>query len=155
MTVHRLDQLVAFCLILFGVYLVWSGNDFGFMNGFTPGPGYFPAIAGALLVVLSAVNLARSLAGLEELKSAMARGELVKFVVITAAMLGFVVITPYVGLTVATMILMFAIGLVIRPTLERAFLVRLGLTSIMGSLACHVVFGTLLRVPLPPSAFGF
>ena len=155
MTVHRLDQFVAFFLMLFGIYLIWSGNDFGFMDGTTPGPGYFPVITGVVLVVLSTVNLVRSLAGLEDLKAAMSRGELVKFGIITVAMLAFVVITPFIGITLATMLLMFAIGIIIQPSLERAFLVRLGATSVVGSIACYFVFGTLLRVPLPRSVFGF
>lgn len=155
MTVHRLDQFVAFFLMLFGVYLVWTGNDFGFMQGTTPGPGYFPVIAGAILAVLSTANLVRSLVGLEDLKAGMERSELVKFIIITVAMLIFVVITPYAGITIATMFLMLAIGFIIRPSFERAFLVRLGLTSILCSLACYLVFGTLLRVPLPRSVFGF
>jgi len=155
MTVHRLDQFVALFLMLFGIYLVWSGIDFGFMDGTTPGPGYFPAIAGAVLAVLSTVNLVRSLAGLEDLKAAMLRSELVKFVIITMAMLIFVVVTPYTGITIATMFLMFAIGLIIQPSFERSFLIRLGLTSVLCSLACYLVFGTLLRVPLPRSVFGF
>jgi len=155
MTVHRLDQFVAFLLMLFGIYLIWSGNDFGFMDGTTPGPGYFPVITGVILAVLSIVNLVRSLAGLEDLKAAMSRNELVKFGIITVAMLVFVVITPLIGITLSTMALMVAIGFIIQPSLERAFLVRLGMTSVVGSVACYFVFGTLLRVPLPRSVFGF
>ncbi|MFC5068497.1 tripartite tricarboxylate transporter TctB family protein [Flaviflagellibacter deserti] len=154
MTIHRLDQFVALFLLLFGAYLVWTGLGFGFMQGTTPGAGYFPALAGGVLIVLSAINLVRSLAGLEDLKSRMARRDVVKFIAITAAMLVFVVITPFAGMTIATMLLMLAIGLIIRPSLERAYLVRLGITSIFFSLACLVVFGTLLRVPVPRGIFG-
>ncbi len=83
----------------------------------------------------------------------MARMDVVKFIAITVAMLVFVVITPFAGMTIATMLLMLAIGLIIRPSLERRYLMRLGLTSFFFSLACLVVFGTLLRVPVPRGIF--
>jgi hypothetical protein len=154
MTIHRLDKLVALLLILFGIYLVWTGFGFGFMQGTTPGAGYFPVIAGSLLIVLSALNLIRSLAALDHLKPGMSRPDAIKFVAISAAMVTFVVITPILGMTIATMLLMLAIGLIIRPTLDRPFLIRLGLTSVLTPIACLIVFGTLLRVPVPRGIFG-
>ena len=155
MMIHALDRFVAGFLVLFGAYLVWTGLDFGFMQGTTPGAGYFPVIAGGLLIVLSLANLARSLAGLEELQSRMVRGDVIKFLGISAAMVVFVVITPPLGMTLATILLMLAIGFIIRPTLERGFLVRLVLTSVITPLACLFIFGTLLRVPVPHGMFGF
>jgi len=155
MTIHRLDQLVALFLILFGAYLVWTGWNFGFMQGTTPGAGYFPALAGIILIVLSTANLVRGLTGREPLKARMSRADVVKFLAITAAMLVFIVITPVLGMTIATMLLMAAIGLIIRPSLEPGFLARLGLTSVLVSLACLFIFGTLLRVPVPHGIFGF
>jgi hypothetical protein len=155
MTIHRLDQFVAVFLIVFGAYLIWSGQTLGFMQGTTPGPGFFPALAGGLLVVLSLVNLLRSLLGREDLKSRMSRLDVVKFAAITVAMLLFVVIAPWLGITVATMLLMAVIGLIIQPSREPRFLIRLGLTSVLAPLACLLIFGNLLRVPLPSGIFGF
>jgi putative tricarboxylic transport membrane protein len=155
MTIHRLDQIVALLLVVFGAYLIWSGQQLGFMHGTTPGAGYFPALAGGLLVVLSIVNLLRSLLGREDLRSRMSRMDVVKFAAVTAAMLAFVVIVPLLGITVATMLLMAVIGLIINPSRERGFLIRLVLTSVLAPLACHLIFGTLLRVPLPSGIFGF
>jgi putative tricarboxylic transport membrane protein len=155
MTIHRLDQIVALLLVVFGAYLIWSGQQLGFMHGTTPGAGYFPALAGVLLVALSIVNLLRSLMGREDLRSRMSRMDVIKFAAITVVMLAFVLLVPPLGITVATMLLMAAIGLIIQPTLERSFLIRLTLTSILAPLACLLIFGTLLRVPLPRGIFGF
>lgn len=155
MTIHRLDQFVALLLIVFGTYLIWSGDQLGFMQGTTPGAGYFPALAGGLLVILSIVNLLRSLMGREDVRSRMSRIDIVKFATITAAMLVFVVIAPFLGITIATMLLMAAIGLIIQPSLQPRFLVRLALTSVLAPLACLFIFGHLLRVPLPSGIFGF
>lgn len=155
MTIHRLDQIVALLLIVFGAYLIWSGQHLGFMHDTTPGPGYFPALAGGVLVVLSIVNLIRSLMGREDVKSRMSRMDVAKFAAITAVMLIFVLVTPVLGITVATMVLMLAIGLIIQPTFERRFLIRLVLTSVLAPVACLLIFGHLLRVPLPSGIFGF
>ena len=155
MTIHRLDQIVALLLIVFGTYLIWSGQHLGFMQGTTPGAGYFPALAGGLLVILSIVNLLRSLMGREDLKSRMSRVDVIKFAAVTAAMLAFVVITPVLGITVATMLLMAAVGLIIQPSLERGFLTKLVLTAVLAPIACLLIFGHLLRVPLPSGIFGF
>lgn len=155
MTIHRLDQIVALLLIVFGTYLIWSGQHLGFMQDTTPGTGYFPALAGGLLVILSIVNLLRSLMGREDLRSRMSRMDVIKFAVITIAMLAFVAITPVLGITVATMLLMAAIGLIINPSLEKRFLIRLVLTSILAPIACLLIFGNLLRIPVPSGIFGF
>jgi multisubunit Na+/H+ antiporter MnhB subunit len=155
MAIHRLDQVVALFLAVFGAYLIWSGQQLGFMQGTTPGAGYFPALAGGLLVVLSIVNLIRSLMGREDVRSRMSRMDVIKFTAITVAMLVFVAIVPALGLTVATMILLVVIGLIIQPSREPRFLIRLGLTSVIASLACLFIFGNLLRVPLPSGIFGF
>jgi hypothetical protein len=53
------------------------------------------------------------------------------------------------------MVLMAAIGLIINPSLERGFLTRLVLTSVLAPIACLLIFGHLLRVPLPSGVFGF
>jgi putative tricarboxylic transport membrane protein len=47
------------------------------------------------------------------------------------------------------------VGLIIRPTLEPGFLARLLAVSVVCSLACVWIFGTLLRVPMLIGPFGF
>jgi len=154
MSIRHLDQIVALFLTVFGVYLIWTGLQYGFMQGTTPGAGFFPALSGGGLIVLSILNLARSILGAEKLPEDMSRRDVAKFAAIAVAMLVFVVITPLLGITIATMLLMLAIGLTIRPVFERSYLVRLGLTSVLIPIACFGIFGTLLRVPLPRGLFG-
>jgi hypothetical protein len=154
MSIRYLDQIVAVFLAAFGAYLIWAGLQYGFMQETTPGAGFFPLLSGGALIVLSIINLARSIIGLEELQEDMSRRDVAKFAAIVVAMLVFVVITPLLGITIATMLLMLAIGFTIRPSLERSYLVRLGVTSVFIPIACFGIFGTLLRVPLPRGLFG-
>ncbi len=154
MSIRHLDQIVALFLTGFGAYLIWAGLQYGFMQETTPGAGFFPLLSGGGLIVLSIINLTRSILGAEKLQEDMSRRDVAKFAAIVVAMLAFVVITPLLGITIATMLLMLAIGFTIRPSLERSYLVRLGLTCVLIPIACFGIFGTLLRVPLPRGLFG-
>ena len=154
MSIRHLDQIVALFLMGFGAYLIWTGLQYGFMQGTTPGAGFFPLVSGGGLIVLSILNLARSVLGTEELQENMSRRDVAKFAAIVVAMLAFVAITPLLGITIAAMLLMLAIGFTIRPSLERSYLVRLGMICVLTPIACFGIFGTLLRVPLPRGLFG-
>ncbi|ADH89038.1 hypothetical protein Snov_1734 [Ancylobacter novellus DSM 506] len=155
MIMQRLDQAVALALGLFGVYLVWAGFGYGFMQGTTPGAGFFPVLIGGALTVLSLVNLVRSLVGAEVLEDAMTTGDVIRFAAVAAALFLYVWLAPLLGLALSTMALMAVTGLIIRPSLEPRFLVRLALVSIIFSLVCVWVFGNLLGVPMLVGPFGF
>lgn len=155
MTIQRLDQLVALGFALLGVYLVVAGFGYEFMRDTTPGAGFFPVLIGCVIAVLSLVNLVRSLAGTEILKAVMTKGDVLRFVAVAAALLAYVWLAPVLGLALATMALMIVVGLIIRPTLEPGFLARLLAVSVVCSLACVWIFGTLLRVPMLIGPFGF
>jgi putative tricarboxylic transport membrane protein len=154
MTIQRIDLLVAVLLAVFGVYLVASGISFGFMQGTTPGSGFFPLLAGGALTVLSLVNVARNLAGLEHIRTDMTGGDVAKFAAIVVAMVVFVLLCEPLGITIATIALMAAIGLIIRPSLDPAFLLRLAAASLLVPIACRLLFGAVLRIPLPTGPFG-
>lgn len=155
MTTQRIDQAVALALAAFGVYVAYAGFGYGFMQGTTPGSGFFPILIGGAIAVLSLVNLVRSLVGIERLEAAMTQGEVARFAAVAAAMLAYVWFAEPLGLALATMLLMAVTGLIIRPSLQPAFLVRLALVSVLVPLFCVWAFGTLLRVPMLVGPLGF
>ncbi len=155
MIMQRLDQAVALGLALFGVYVAASGFGYGFMQGTTPGAGFFPVLIGGVIAALSLVNLARSLVGAENLEAGMTRDDTLRFAAVAAALFIYVWLAPILGLALATMALMAVTGLIIRPSLERGFLMRLALMSILFPLICVGVFGGLLRVPMLTGPLGF
>src|SRR3546814_14217611 len=99
------------------------------MQGTTPGAGYLPALTGGVLIVLSAVNLVRSLTGAEVLKAGLTRVDVLKFVGIIVAMLAFVLITPRLGMTLAETAMVAMTAPLIRPSHRRPYLCRVAVAS--------------------------
>ncbi|WMT85479.1 tripartite tricarboxylate transporter TctB family protein [Pelagibacterium sp. 26DY04] len=154
MSITRVDQLFAIFLVAFGCYIVWSGFDYGYMNGTTPGAGFFPVLIGSAIAVLSVVNLVRSLRGSEQLSGGLAKRDIVKIALLCAATALLIVATPYLGLTLSVIIFMLAAAFIIRPSLEPSFLVRLVPVAVLFPLLLRVAFGMWLRIPLPTGPFG-
>lgn len=152
---NRVDQLFAAFLIFFGCYIVWTGTDYGYMRDTTPGPGFFPVIVGAVMVVLSVVNLLRSLNGAERLTDSMKLIDLAKIAGITLSLLAVVLLTPYLGLMLAVALLMLVVGFTINPTLDKKFLLRLIPTCALFPVFLKFGFGHLLGIPIPVGPFGF
>ncbi len=154
MVTNRVDQLFAFFLIGLGCYIVWTGFEYGYKRDTTPGPGFFPVIVGTVIVALSVVNLLRSLSGAESFEDSMELSEILKVAVITLGLLGVVLLTEYLGLTIAVSLLMLIVGFTANPSHERGFLLRLLPLCIIFPLFLKISFGTFLDIPIPVGIFG-
>jgi len=154
MSITRADQLFALFLVLFGFYLIWSGFDYGYMNGTTPGAGFFPVLIGGVISILSAFNLYRALAGREKLAGGVAGRDIVKIVLISIAFVAVIFATPFTGLTLSVIAFMLAAGFIIRPSLAPGFLLRFVPVAILFPLFLRVAFGDWLRIPVPTGPFG-
>tara|TARA_A100001391_G_scaffold37386_4_gene20561 strand:+ start:7532 stop:7999 length:468 start_codon:yes stop_codon:yes gene_type:complete len=154
MSITRVDQIFALILIFFGFYIIWSGLDFGYMSGTTPGAGFFPVLIGGAISLLSAVNLYRALKGSENLSGGIARRDIVKIALICLAIVVVIVIAPVIGLALSVMGFMLAAGFIIRPSLAPRFLLKLIPTAIVFPLFLRLAFGVWLRIPVPTGPFG-
>ncbi len=154
MSITRVDQIFALFLILFGFYLIWSGLDYGYMSGTTPGAGFFPVLIGGAISVLSAFNLYRALAGKEKLSDGVAGRDIVKIALICIALAAVVLVAPFIGLTLSVMAFMLVSGFIIRPSLAPGFLLKLIPVSILFPLFLRLAFGVWLRIPVPTGPFG-
>ena len=155
MSVQRLDMLVAALLIIFGLWLIYTGVGFGVMQGTTPGAGLFPVIIGSSMALLSAVNLYRALGGVEKLGSGISGREAAKAAVVMAALLIAVWLIPYLGMMITSMLTMAAIGLVLRPASGPGFFVKLAAVSVITPIILLLLFQNLLGVPIPRGPLGF
>lgn len=154
MSITRVDQIFALFLVLFGFYIVWSGFDYGYMNGTTPGAGFFPVLIGGTISVLSAFNLYRAVAGKERLSGGIAKDDIAKIVLISLAIAAVIFLTPFLGLTLSVIAFMLAAGFIIRPSLAPGFLLRLIPVAILFPLFLRLAFGVWLRIPVPTGPFG-
>ncbi|CCV05985.1 membrane hypothetical protein [Mesorhizobium metallidurans STM 2683] len=155
MSVQQLDQAVAALLIIFGLWLVYTGMNYGVMQGTTPGAGLFPIIIGSSIVLFSAINLYRALDGLEKLGSGISGREAAKAGVVIVALLIALWLIPYLGMMIATMLAMAAIGLALRTEPGPIFFVKLAAVSVITPIILLLLFQNLLGVPTPRGPFGF
>ncbi|RUW89675.1 tripartite tricarboxylate transporter TctB family protein [Mesorhizobium sp. M7A.F.Ca.US.011.01.1.1] len=155
MSVQRLDLLVAALLIIFGLWLIYTGIGYGVMQSTTPGAGLFPIIIGSSIALLSAINLYRALGGLEKLGPGISGREAAKAGVVIAALLIAVWLTPYLGMMIATMLAMAAIGLALRTEPGPVFFVKLTAVAVITPIVLLLLFENLLGVPTPRGPLGF
>lgn len=155
MTIHALDRFMAGAMTLFGLWLVQSGMQLGFMKGYVPGAGLFPAILGCGIAALSLINLIRAFAGFEKLSPGMPRKELLQALAIILILLGAVILTTWLGLTLATFIAMIMVGAVLQLKKSLRFGMKLFLVSLVTAIACRLLFQEALSVPVPVGILGF
>jgi hypothetical protein len=154
MNTPRIDRIVAACLLVFGLYVVWNALDYGYMRGTTPGPGFFPFWVGLGIAGLSVVNLVRSRRGAEILQSQFDRAGMYKALAIVFIVVLFIVLTPWLGMLVASGLLVPAISFAIRPRWTPRFAVTIVAIGLGFPILCHLLFSVYLQVPLVRGVLG-
>ncbi len=133
-------------LTLLGLYIVWQGLDYGYQDGAVPAAGFFPFWIGAGLALFSALNLIRNLRH-SGLLGAVDRAEIVRVGLVSLALGGFVVLSGFIGMIAASVLLMIAIGMVFGARDVRSILavsaIAVGMAGIL-----YLVFGVVLTIPL-------
>lgn len=155
MTTKTVDRLFAGILLLLGLYIVWNALEYGYMRGTTPGPGFFPLWVGLGLAALSAVNLVRSLIGVERLDAVFDAVGLLKTLGILAVTVVFILVTPWIGMLVASGLLIPAVAFIIRPRGNRRFAITILAVSLVFPVLCYFLFAVYLRVPIERGVIGF
>ncbi|WP_319529575.1 tripartite tricarboxylate transporter TctB family protein [uncultured Cohaesibacter sp.] len=160
MHVTLVDRAFATLLCVLGLYVVVAGVEYGLWVRGVPGPGFFPVLAGAMMFILSGVNLSRSfgLAGAAtDLSGIVVSGRTMSAILgVVAALVAFIWLSPYLGMTLAGFLLIFAIGFLTQPEelRDRAFFVKLTAVSFGTIIVCNVLFRIALGVPVLVGPFG-
>ena len=154
MNTQTIDRIVAACLAAFGLYVVWNAVGYGYMRGTTPGPGFFPFWVGTAITGLSVLNLVRSLRGTEVLKSQFDSAGISKGLAIVAIVAIFIALAPWLGMLVASGLLVPAISFAIRPRWTPRFAATMTAIGISFPILCHLLFSVYLQVPLVRGVFG-
>jgi putative tricarboxylic transport membrane protein len=152
---QKADAALAALTVVFGLWVAISGLNFGYTRGGGPGPGFFPFWVGLGIAVLGAVNVWRSLSGREIFYEFVDAAILVKVGGLAGAIALFLLAANHIGMLIGSGFLVLAIGFVIRPTLDRSFVLRLALIAIAVPIAAYVIFVVNLGVRIIPGPLGF
>ncbi|HEY5619676.1 MAG TPA: tripartite tricarboxylate transporter TctB family protein [Vicinamibacterales bacterium] len=154
MTAKTIDRVFAGCLLVLGVYIVWNALDYGYMRGTTPGPGFFPFWVGLAIVGLSIANLIRSVRGLEILESQFDADTMSKAFAVGGTIAAFILVTPWLGMLVASSLLVPSVAFAIQPRWTPTFGAIVVAIAVGFPILCHFLFAVYLQVPLVRGVFG-
>jgi putative tricarboxylic transport membrane protein len=142
---QRADRGVSVVLALLGLAVLWSARAFPNVPGQKLGAGFLPMLVGAGLVVCAVLLFRRTLrAGPGAQADERPREQLVPPLMVLLAVALYVLLSHRLGF-----LLVAPVCLVL---LFRTFGQRWGaslLSALCGTVAVHVAFYKLLRVPLP------
>src|SRR5688500_4039776 len=150
---RRNDALLGAGFVLAGAVVFVATLRFPRLDGGAPGPGLFPQVVAVLMIVAGGAlawsarsgAVGRAGAALPRPGAAGlgARG-VGNTLMVFAAIIGFMVVSPPVGFLVTSFAILFALMWHLGTRPLRAALAAAGLT-----LFVYVLFGKVLRVPLP------
>lgn len=131
---------------LLGVYIVWQGTGYGYQEGTVPAAGFFPVWIGAGLALFSALNFFK-IARQSGLLGEVDKMEILRVGLVSLTLVGFVLISDVVGMLVASVPLMIAIGCIFGARDVRSFVSVSAIAVVMAAIL-YLVFGVVLAIPL-------
>jgi putative tricarboxylic transport membrane protein len=136
-----MDRIGAIAMLLFGLFWAWMATGYAMQTrDGNPGPGLLPLALGVMIVVLAAINIARP-----EVER-IALPNIRRILLILAALVLYALLLEVVGYVVTTALLLgfLLVTLADRPKWWQP-VVAIGV-----SLGTYYVFRIVLGLPLPP-----
>lgn len=154
MSIHRLDTIFATLLLIFGVWIMWQAVGYGVVGPDITDAGFFPLLAGGLLTVCAAGTLVRQRR--EEASDAvLTLGEFAPVAGCVVATAIYLLLVETLGMVFLTPFYVFAVSCLIEWPRSRSALLTVVAVALGFTLFAYLLFGYLLRVPLPRGPFGF
>jgi len=149
MNIHTLDKVFALLLFLLGGYIAATSIEYGYVQGTTPGSGFFPFWVGLLIAGLSLINIVRSIARSEPLDHEIDGCGAFKSFVISLLLLAFVLLSEAFGMLFGCFVLVLGVAWVVQPRWSRKFAFKIVATAVLFPWLAYWVFGVHLNVPIP------
>ena len=144
---ERKSGLVVFFL---GVVILWQGRGLSFGSLHAPGPGFFPTLIAAVLVLLSLFLIIPGGKGVREQNPLLA-SSFIRMLIVFAALVAYFLFLEYLGFVIISFLLMAFLFLwVARQKWYFAFssaVICIGLA--------YILFDVLLKSNLPRGVLGF
>jgi putative tricarboxylic transport membrane protein len=145
--VDRISGLVVF-LLAFGIF--WQGRGLSIGSLHAPGPGFFPALIAAVLVLLSLFLMIGG-GKRESEEDAVSAPAIIRMLVLFAALVAYFLLLEYLGFVVVSFLLMFFLFLWVGR--QRWYVAFSSAVTCIG--LAYVLFEMLLKSNLPRGVFGF
>lgn len=146
----KYERAMGFFLIALGIAVVYyavSALSLGSIK--EPGPGFFPAVCGSGIVILSVIWFAGSSKLMAESEVLWEKGQWVAPAIATAVITGYAVLMEPLGYILSTFVFLVAWQF----TIEHERWRKTGLIAVIGTAAMYGIFSYLLGVPLPEGWF--
>ena len=145
----RRDHIAGGAFVVAGALVFAASGDLPFGTLASPGAGMMPKLALTLLIGLGLVLVLRAaesppLATLEW-------GDLLHAATVVAVSAAAIALYTTIGFVLSVSLMMFVLFYFV----ERRKPVRAAAISIGVTVACYILFNTLLKAPLPPLPFWF
>ena len=144
---QRISGVVVF---LIASAIFWQGRGLSIGTPHAPGPGFFPMLIGATLVLLSVILMIRGGKGTQEQAPVTVRS-LVRMLVVFAALLAYFLLLEYIGFVVTSFLLMAFLFLSVAR--QKWYF------AVASSVVCiglsYLLFAVLRKSNLPKGVFGF
>jgi hypothetical protein len=151
--VRRADRVGAVLLLLFGVWFAAVAlRNYTYWGATGPGSGFFPFWLGLAMAILAALLLVRAGRETDPGPAWAPRGRgLVRFLGVLAGAVAFLVLMPWLGMALTTVL--FLVGIL---RLLEGHSWPASLSIALGTAVVNwLVFARWLSVPFPPGVLGF
>jgi putative tricarboxylic transport membrane protein len=138
-------------LFLFSCFIFWQSLSLEYYGRYGAGPGLLPRWLSGLLAILSIVYIINSIKKEKiNIQSVIPKGKvLYRLLAIIGAILLFIIISPYTGFNIASII---ALLILLLP--EYKWYSALGI-SVTVTIVLFLGFDSLLNIPLPVNMWGW
>jgi putative tricarboxylic transport membrane protein len=148
------DGLIGAGFALAGAAVFAATLRFPRLEDGAPGPALFPQILAVLMVLAGIVVILqgrrRSGEGVPAPERVRARSGITNALAVFATIIAFMVVAPVLGFLITSAAILFGLMWRLGASVARAALASVGLT-----LFVYVIFGKVLRVPLPLGLLWF
>ena len=144
---ERISGLVVF---LFAFAIFWQGRGLSIGSLHAPGPGFFPALIAAVLVILSSCLMIRG-GKSEEEGDRLSAPAIIRMLLVFAVLVGYFLLLEYLGFVIVSFLLMFFLFLWVGQ--QKWYLAFSSAVVCIG--LAYLLFDVLLKSNLPRGVFGF
>jgi len=145
--VERKSGLVVFFL---AVVILWQGRGLSFGGLHAPGPGFFPTLVAAVLLILSFFLIIPGAKKVVE-ENSLSASSFIRMLIVFVALVGYFLFLEYLGFVIISFLLMAFLFLwVARQKWYLAFS-----SAVICIALAYILFDVLLKSNLPRGVFGF